>query len=106
MERGFLNQKGVGGRGVKEKQHGSANDVAKDTFNVEFFVVDVSMAMNLGSNDVNMASVNLEKRKYFKFMMLRIMHSSVEIETENENLREEVKRISKESKDVQENLLK
>ncbi|GKE08099.1 hypothetical protein Tco_1411650, partial [Tanacetum coccineum] len=32
MERGFLNQKGSeGGRGVKEKKHGSANDAAKDS---------------------------------------------------------------------------
>nr|GEZ90172.1 hypothetical protein [Tanacetum cinerariifolium] len=33
----FLSQKEGGGRGVKEKQHGSANDTAKDTFNVEGF---------------------------------------------------------------------
>ncbi|GKC35154.1 hypothetical protein Tco_1047538, partial [Tanacetum coccineum] len=52
MERSFLSQKwGGGGRGVKEKQHGSASNTAKDT-SVAFSTVD---------EHVNTPSVNLEK---------------------------------------------
>ncbi|GJT73282.1 homeodomain-like protein [Tanacetum coccineum] len=50
-----------GGRGVKEKQHGSAKDAAKDTDNVVSFVVDMIVVQNKGSNDGNPTTLNLEK---------------------------------------------
>ncbi|GKB18455.1 putative reverse transcriptase domain-containing protein [Tanacetum coccineum] len=49
------------GRGVKEKQHGSANDAAKDTINVVTSIVDEYVVKNLGSNNVNTTYVNMKK---------------------------------------------
>lgn len=54
MERGFLSHKASGGeRCVKDKKHGSTNDVSYGIVNVGSSIVDESVAKNLGSNDVN-----------------------------------------------------
>ncbi|GJV41915.1 beta-caryophyllene synthase [Tanacetum coccineum] len=54
MEHGFLSQKGVGGqRGVKEKQHSSAIDAAKDTVVVSSPAVDEPVVADGNTKDVN-----------------------------------------------------